>query len=411
MKKFFMVLTGLLLVTASVFSAEAKSTPELSVSMKPDKLTLEEFGGGGPGDYIFKNNSKVKIEFNERNAVFVSSDGKWTSQNIGPFPTKIEIEPGMTHTFNDNILVPYEVVLALYQEGKLKSGDFTFIQHFDYTYGEKEGTVSVKWDVKMTVSPEKMGIIITNTPFFTVVTKKVYFPSDYSQKNLKKFLVFADSAATEMEKLTGIKPSGNKLSIRIGNYDGMSFYAFPFLYGGQYQQPYMFLPADLIAYPCEWINLSFAQNLAKSYLYGEFGTPPMWMFALTQYLADKTCAVLGYSQIAQDAAFEMNEMGTKYIQKGKNYLFIEKWMPENYNDNPGDYPLAFGRAYQLIAEIEKLCGADIFAKLFAGWKKEGFKFAKEMPSPAKTAIVIDALAKVSGKDVLGLFKKYGYQPE
>lgn len=408
MKNLLMIFAVLLFLNSGVFSAVSKNTKELSVTVKPDQLVLNDFGGWVPGTYVFKNNSKETIDFGGRNAVFTSADGKWTSFNIGPLKTKITIDPGETYEFVDNILVPYEIMIDLYRQNMLKNGDFGFIQNFDYQCGDKQGTVSVKWDVKMTETPEKLGYIITNTAYFTVVTKKYYFPSEYSAKNMKKFLTFSDSAVLETEKILGFKSSVKQIDMRIGSYDNYVNVTSAFFEHVPYTSPYLFFTADLVAYPCEWIYLLCPVEIVNLFLTSEFGFPPLWMYhGQKPFFAYKVCANLGYGKIAQDDSVEFIQMGDKYAKTGKNYLFTDKWEM----DNPGAMPLAVGRAYQLLAELEKLCGSDIFVKLFSKWKKDGFKFPMEMNSIEKTALIIDALAKISGSDVLGLFTKFGYQPE
>ncbi|NPV00630.1 MAG: hypothetical protein HPY53_04525 [Brevinematales bacterium] len=403
MKRLFLVSAGLLLASQVIFSAVLNGTKELGVSVQPDSLILEEFGGWVPGTYIFKNNSKETIEFTVRNAVFVTSDGAWTSDNIGPFPTKITVEPGETYNFDDNILVPVEIVFEMYSMEKLKNGECKFIQKFNYLCGDKEGTVSVKWDVKMPTSPEKMQYLITNTPDYTILAVKSNFTTPESRENLAKFITFTEKIYPQIVKAFGYMPSKEKKAfLRIENWE-----MFPYFVGPFNGQSFIYIPANLIIYPTEWMNIAFPRELANYFFYSEFPNAPFWMArGLTCYLAGKACAGAGYDKIAQEEAAKYTYGGNQYAVKGKKYLFTDQW--EIYN--AGDSAMGIGRAYQLMGEIEKLCGSDIFTKLFAKWKQDGFKFSQKMPAIEKTALIIDALAKISGRDVLALFTKFGYQP-
>jgi len=400
MKKWALLISSILLISCCSRFSVMKSGP-LIVTTYPKVLVLNGFSGAVPARYEFYNNSGEKLTLSASSEYFASSDGEWKSEPNGLVGHSAAVNPDEKLIVDGLFLIPFDTVYQMYQAGKLPNGELQYVQEFNYRNGSQDAVLTVKWKVKLNVPAGDIVLFETNTMHFDVLAESSYFKTAPSMESMRTFLGFCDQVYSGMEKVLGYQPmDGKKISLTVTEWAG-----FPYFTDHHPTSPYLSIPASLIIDKNPWLNVVLPHELCHFFLLTEFPNPPRWMSeGPASFFAGKVCAKLGYRESANEDSAKISAWGDQYQENGQNYLFTSSWP----SDNPGDHPLGFGRAFQLMGDIEKLCGADIFAKLFAAWKKDGFSFPPEKNDADKTALVIDSLEKLSGKDVKGLFVSYGY---
>ena len=399
MKKIIILFLSWFIVSCGSKVAFVKYGP-VTLQKSPEVLSVKSSPDSVPAEYIFHNNTTNKIVFFSREAYFASSDGIWTSGIIGPFDTPAVVNPGDKWIFNDEIFVPSDVIDSIIDEGKMDGEKFAFVQIFHYTNHHIHCEIVVRWTVKLDYSQWHQDIVKKETPYYKVQINPAYFSNSAASERLDSFLGYFYKVYSGLEKTLGYLPiGGGKIKLKLTEWGGFPYFA-PAASG-----PFVSIPASLIVNNDDWLYVVFPHELTHYFLLTEFPNPPRWMMeGPASYFAGKVCAALGYQKIAVDDGVKISKWGAEYAAEGKDYLFTDDW-PQ---DNTGDHPLGFGRAFQLMGDIEKLCGSDIFSRMFAQWKQDGFRFPAGKSSMEKTALVIDSLVKLSGKDVMKLFREYGY---
>ena len=346
----------------------------------------------------------------------------WDGTPIFEFPSVIANQwtiPAGAKRVADGVLdVPIEAIYRLGQTMSDPSNEIALKTEFCYSNDETtNGIVSAIAAFKL--EDDLLPLLsVSNVQLkrFEMLIARKYIDKPENRERIERYFGFMDRSYESLSNVLGFAPSDER-KIRVIVVDESSMSQMVKRQSEQYIQ----ISWAHIDEPWIWrlFNESggkemplfiFAHELTHYFLFWLMPQSPRWFIeGPASFFGGSVCRQLGIVNSADMEQKRLRKFAVYYRDHGCDFLFKYEW-PVRWA-MIGSYELGSGISFELMEDIERVGGKDVFRRMFADMQTNAIELAEVKDYRYWNEILIRRLNAQSVSNLVPVFEKYGYEKE